>query len=306
MINPKLKTALLKRCRFYSISILVLLILAQILAFAWFGFEWLTHSTLHGSILILLASFSFKRRWRYLFWAICCGVIIFAFLPFSGSLKTNLIKQGKIKNASYIKVIAYNMYFENKEKDQEIAFLLTQNADILALTEMGGLAWQKQLQTLQTSYPFSCGHSIDSPFAMQLFSKQKPLSCEVHFIEDIYPYIRAVLPNQRTIFVLHPPPPVNAELANDRLIYFQVVAQKIAADNNAVLVVGDMNNTPYSPIYRRFAKNAQLKDALANASPTWKPFFLPLDRVLYRKHQARAHALKWQYSDHRAIAIEWK
>ena len=99
---------------------------------------------------------------------------------------------------------------------------------------------------------------------------------------------------------------MNRELANDRLIYFQAAAQKIAADNNAVLVVGDLNNTPYSPIYRRFAKHAQLKDALANATPTWKPFFLPLDRVLYRKNQAYAHALKWQYSDHRAIAIEWK
>ena len=295
-MNPKLKTALLKRCRFYSISIFVLLILAQILAFVWFGFERLTHFTLHGSILILLASFAFKRRWRYLLQAICCTVIIFAFLPFSGSLKDD----------SSLKIIAYNMYFENKEKDQEITFLLAQQADILALTEMGGFGWQKQLQTLQANYPFSCGHSIDSPFAIQLFSKQKPLSCEVHFIEDTYPYIRAVLPNQRTIFVLHPPPPVNRELANDRLIYFQAATQKIATDNNAILVVGDMNNTPYSPIYRRFAKHAQLKDALANATPTWKPFFLPLDRVLYRKNKAYAHALKWQYSDHRAIAIEWK
>ena len=305
-MNPKLKTALLKRFRFYSISVLVLLILAQILAFAWFGFEWLTHFTLHGSILILLTSFAFKRRWCCLLWAICCGVIVFAFLPFSGSLKTNLMKQDEVKNASYIKVIAYNMYFENKEKDQEIAFLLAQNADILALTEIGGLAWQNQLSVLQQHYPYSCGHSLDSPFAMQLFSKQKPLSCEVHFIEDIYPYIQAVLPHQKTLFVLHPPPPVNAELAHERLIYFQATAQKIATDNNAVLLVGDMNNTPYSPIYRRFAKNAQLTDALTNATPTWKPFFLPLDRVLYRKNQAHAHALKWQYSDHRAIAIEWE
>ena len=296
MTNPKLKTALLKRCRFYSLSMFVLLILAQILAFAWFGFEWLTHFTLHGSILILFASFAFKRHWRYFLWAIACGVIIFALIPFSGSLK----------DKSLLKVIAYNMYFENPKKDTEIAFLLAQQADILALTEMGGTEWQKQLPTLQANYPFSCGHSIDSPFAMQLFSKQKPLSCEVHFIADIYPYIRAVLPNQRTIFVLHPPPPVNSELANDRLIYFQAAAQTIAAHHHAVLVVGDLNNTPYSPIYRRFTKYAQLTDALAHATPTWKPFFLPLDRVLYRHNKAVAKALPWQYSDHRAIAIEWE
>ncbi|MBR5675521.1 MAG: endonuclease/exonuclease/phosphatase family protein [Neisseriaceae bacterium] len=204
------------------------------------------------------------------------------------------------------KIITYNMYFENKEKDKEIDFLLAQNADILALTEAGGNEWRKPFDRLRQNYPYSCGHSIDSPFAMNLFSKQKLLSCEVHFVEDIYPYIQAVLPDKRTIFVLHPPPPVNGELANERLIYFQETAQKIAIQNNAVLAVGDLNNTPYSPIYRRFKKNGGLKDAMPNAVPTWKPFFLPLDRVLYRQGTVQAKALSWQYSDHRAVEVLWQ
>lgn len=294
-MNPKLKTALSKRLRFYSVSLLLLLLLSQILSFAWFGFEYFAHFTLHGILLILFASFAFKPTIRYALWVIGLLVIIFACLPFSGSLK----------QASHLKVIAYNIYFENKEKDKEINFLLSQHADILALTEMGGEAWQNQFKNLQTVYPFSCGHSIDSPFAIQLFSKQKPLSCEVHFVAEIYPFIRAVLPNQRTIFVLHPPPPVSAELASERLIYFQAAAQAIATENNAVLVVGDLNNTPYSPVYRRFKQTANLQDALPNATPTWKPLLLPLDRVLYRQTPVTASPLSFQHSDHRPLMIAW-
>lgn len=295
-MNTKIKTAILKRLRFYSLCLLVLLVLAQVLALFWYPLEWFSHFSLHGCVLILLASFAFKRRYRYILWAICLSVISWAFFPLSGSLK----------NEQSIKIISYNIYFENKEKDKEIAFLFNQNADILALTEMGGLAWQNQLSVLQQHYPYSCGHSLDSPFAMQLFSKQKPLSCEVHFIEDSYPYIQAVFPNQKTLFVLHPPPPVNGELANERLLYFQKTAQKIAHDNNAVLLIGDLNNTPFSPIYRRFKRNSGLQDAMYKALPTWKPFFLPLDRVLYRQSKVQARTLSWQYSDHRAVEILWQ
>lgn len=294
-VRPSVRAALYKRLRGYGLFLMVLLLAAECAALFFHPLELITHFALPILLLAALCSFTFPRPLRYLSWALAAAVLIFALLPFSGDRQA----------APGTTLVAYNLHFENRHQAQEIDFLLHSKADILALSEAGGAAWQNSLRTLQQHYPERCGHDVDSPFAMQLLSQQPLLACEVHFSE-VYPYIRAVTEKKRTIFLLHPPPPLGHELSEGRLQYFQTVATAIAREANAVLVVGDLNNTPYSPTYYRFKKNAQIGDALPHGTPTWKPLFLPLDRVLYRQGSVFATALPWQYSDHRPLWVEWQ
>lgn len=290
MKNSKLKNIVAHRLRWYALLIIGLLLLSQLLALWFFPLELITHFTLHGIIFILLCSFAFVPKWRYLLWILAIGVIsVSLFSP-----------QKSLEKSHTQSILSYNINFENQHKDYEIDFLLQNNADILALSEIGGSEWKSQLHTLKQHYPHNCGHDIDSPFAMQILSQLPLIACEVHFV-DIYPFIRAVLPQNRSIFLIHPPPPINKELAHDRQEYFHQTATFIANEANPVIVVGDLNNTAYSPIYRKFIQTAQIKDALAIATASWKPLLLPIDRVLYRNIEVVAKPLSWQYSDHRPI-----
>lgn len=295
MTFQSFKKALQVRLRAYSILIMVLMILAQCLALQWFGFELITHFTLHAAVLVLIGSFAFSWRWRLGLWAVVTMVLLWVVQPFSGSLKTPLSHS----------MMVYNIQFDNDHKNHEVYFLSQTNADFLALIEMGASEWQQAFSSLKQRYPYACGHDVESPFAMQFMSQKPLLSCQVHFV-DIYPYIRAVLSPQQTVFVLHPPPPINRELAEDRQRYFEKLATIIGQENNAVLVVGDLNNTPFSPVYRRFVHAAQLQESMKYGTPTWKPFLLPIDRVLHRQVIIKTSPLHWQYSDHRPIWIEWQ
>ncbi len=157
------------------------------------------------------------------------------------------------------------------------------------------------------SRAYGCGHDEASPFALQALSKRPLNSCSVGFVKDL-PYIRAQTADNTILYAMHPPPPINAHLAKIRLDYFAKTAQLIQAEKLPVVVAGDLNSTAFSPIYRRFVKQANLRSLTFRALPTWKPFFLPIDHVLSSANSIRnvkARNLDWQFSDHVPMLFSW-
>ena len=287
------------RIRFYVYSAALCLLLAHILASFWYPFEWVTHFTLHITLFIVSCSCLLAKYWRLASFCLCMMICIFAILPFDVSTDR---QNSRTKTVT---VLSYNLNFENEWKTEEIDCILRTDPDIALLMEVGGAVWHHPLETLKKRYPHSCAHSTAGPFGIQLLAKQPLIACEVKF-SDIYPFLRAVLPDQQVLFALHPPPPVNQEMAEQRKRYFRETAEHIKAEQQPVLVLGDFNNTPYSPLYRHFAASARVRDALPHALPTWKPFFLPIDRVMYRHCRVSVRALAWQHSDHRPLLVAWQ
>ncbi|SUO93366.1 Uncharacterized protein conserved in bacteria [Suttonella ornithocola] len=103
-------------------------------------------------------------------------------------------------------------------------------------------------------------------------------------------------------YILHPPPPIG-ELATENHQYLAQVAKRIAQESLPVMVVGDFNQSPYSPSYFRFKRDIQGKTLLVNGLPTWKPFYLHIDHVFVKGLSAQAKGLDWLHSDHRPIKI---
>lgn len=82
------------------------------------------------------------------------------------------------------------------------------------------------------------------------------------------------------------------------------VAAQIARENS-VLVLGDLNASPFSPVFRDFTPTARLHNAMTNITPTWFLFGLHIDHVLHRQTgNVQTTALPWGESDHRAILVE--
>lgn len=77
---------------------------------------------------------------------------------------------------------------------------------------------------------------------------------------------------------LHTRWPISPALANARDRSLRTVAQALHAGHGATLVAGDLNATPYSPVFDAFLRAAGLRDAFDGASwrPTWMAGFWPL------------------------------
>lgn len=135
-----------------------------------------------------------------------------------------------------------------------------------------------------------------------MWSRQPLSACEVRFSGG-YPYIRAVS-GDTAVYALHPPPPISSTLAQHRADYLRDTARAVAAENKAV-VAGDMNSSPFSPLYRRFAAEAGVRVQTRFYLPTWKPFFLNIDHVFAKNTHVRVRPLPWMHSDHRALSATW-
>ena len=79
------------------------------------------------------------------------------------------------ENNKNLKIISYNLNIDNPKQEEEFKFLLKEKPDILALIEVGGISWKKELNKLSKNYPYHCGFDENSPFGMFLFSKISPI-----------------------------------------------------------------------------------------------------------------------------------
>ena len=203
-------------------------------------------------------------------------------------------------------VLWYNVNLDNPAAAQESAAILAAAPDVVAMAEidLDDAGWQ----TLRQAYPHGCEHRDNSPFALALWSRRPLQSCRIVMVEtdagEPFPFIEAELDGS-SLFALHPPPPINAELAAARQAYLQQAAGKIAAAKT-VLVMGDLNSSPFSPVFRQFTHSADIRPRTPNYLPTWLPFGLNIDHVLTRgKSGTHIRALPWVHSDHRSLLIEW-
>jgi endonuclease/exonuclease/phosphatase (EEP) superfamily protein YafD len=102
---------------------------------------------------------------------------------------------------------------------------------------------------------------------------------------------------------------LNEVLALSRNKTLAHVAQRIGQETLPVLVLGDMNSTPYSPWYQDFRQTAGLHEVGFSGWPTWGPWpqgplILPLDRSLVRGLWATMAIGPVLGSDHRAVMVD--
>lgn len=198
--------------------------------------------------------------------------------------------------------------------------------DIIALVEAGGSNWQRPLNKLSEHYPTHCGVDKNSPFALQVFSKDYTARCDIKMLSG-FPVAKLTFSPEssahykaqfRVLYVAHPPPPIGAAFAVSRNEYLNQLANLIKADQGqSVMVVGDFNLSAFSPVYRDFidhskaidtSKGEYLNRTTLTGLPTWRPFSIGIDHVLVRPKNegVNTHAIDWVGSDHRGFIIEWR
>lgn len=285
------------RLIYLAILAWILVMVSQLLGRWWWFAELFSHFLPYAVLSWALAMLVARGKWRiwWALWAVLGGLWVwYPFYP-----------QDALQHQTG-QLIWYNVHLNNPQPEAETQRLLASQPDVLALAEMD--VRHPHWQTLRQAMPFGCEHESDSPFALALWSRQPLASCEVKFVADLpegYPYIRATWSQANTVvYALHPPPPIGGTLAHHRQRYLAAVAQDIQQEK-AVLVVGDLNSTPYSPIFRDFVAQAQLHPHTHRHLSTWH-LGLNIDHVLSRfapKRHVLIQPLDWGTSDHRALRV---
>lgn len=260
--------------------------------------ELFSHFTLFAVAAWLLAALLVRGRARWLWLGLAAVSAAYLLLPWPFA-PFRLPENGAGRS-----VVWYNVNLDNPAAADESRALLADGADVLALGEidLDDAGWRP----LRSVYPHGCAHREDSPFALALWSRRPLSGCTVGFVDTTagsFAFIRAQL-GDTALYALHPPPPVSVEMAVARNRYLDELSVKIASENR-VLVVGDLNSTPFSPLFRRFTERAGLTSATPKFLPTWRPFGLPIDHALGRNVSVRAVALPWRHSDHRPLRTDW-
>ena len=175
--------------------------------------------------------------------------------------------------------------------------LLACDADVVAVIEISSGLRDYLAGDFSKLYPYSLVDIQDSGnFGIGLYSKQKfKLAKLVTFNDDSLQSVMATIDYgdlNWCIIATHTFPPIGGAAFTHRNLHLKMLAETVGALHQddphvPVIVMGDLNITPWSPIFRQFTGEAGLRrcGSAIGLVPTWYrfpafPFGLVLDHVL--------------------------
>lgn len=190
-----------------------------------------------------------------------------------------------------IKLLNSNVLISNGHY-QELGELIQQQAPDMVTLEEIDADWVAKIAPYLRQYPYRVVVPMNNAFGIALYSKLPLQDNRVAYFGDVYknqhfPSIVAkvlVATNTFTILVTHPLPPLagfavrNSQLAD--------IAAHRTVFGKDLLMVGDLNLSPWSPYFSRLLKQTGLRDSQLGfgVQPSWpsdKPLVkIPIDHVL--------------------------
>ena len=216
-----------------------------------------------------------------------------------------------------LKILHINLWMTNDNHEEVLKVVTRHQPHVISFQEVTS-DWLKVLKSDLQNYHFVC-HELQSPFGIcaavnipinraRVFFLQNPNVPSVH--------LAAKLNGQEVSLVFsHPKPPFNQALFIERNIHIDKLIERFRREE-ALILIGDLNITQWSPIYQRLERDLQLKNTLSQwrstwpVANTWIPYFpfpiFQLDHILISQHFSTAYSeiLDGVGSDHHPLVAE--
>jgi len=290
--EPRPATAARRRSLARGSVTLVLagLTLASALSFGgawWWRLDLLAHFHALYLLLALLAAASVAalRWWRLALWA----AVLTAFeavlvLPLYSLV---VVAPTPAPGAPRLRVVSYNMLHGNPSTPAAAAHIATLEPDVVVLLE----ASAPQIELFSAALPgwYAFAEPRNDPFGIAVLTREPPTSMQVLTPGPSWmPAIEVVLPlgdRSVTILAVHPPPPVSERNTRTRDELLYALPAWTTDPDEAVIVVGDLNATPWSSTLRSLLAAGRLRSTqrfgLHGTWPAWLgPLGLPIDHAL--------------------------
>jgi endonuclease/exonuclease/phosphatase (EEP) superfamily protein YafD len=233
-----------------------------------------------GLLLVLAGWFLWKRR-RGLA-AIAIAMTAWAAVPlFPYWLSTPAVTKEK-----GLKFSAWNVLWENPTKELALPWLANQDADVLLLTECTN-EWRERLSPLKEKYPHQISSGRDGAEGMWLLSRYPLDAPDPDGLAAVKPWISAIMHTPGgpvRILSMHPRTPRSGQRFGQRNEQYDHAAEISANAGMPVVLLGDLNCTPFSPWFQRLLKRGKLRDSALGFGlhSTWRSngIGLPIDHIL--------------------------
>lgn len=211
-----------------------------------------------------------------------------------------------------LRILSQNVFRPNKDKPAVLRHVLESDADIVLLQEVGE-EWVAAMKPLEAKYPYHIALPRVDHFGLALYSRIPWSKAEIQWLGNLpVPSIEARIVHRDREFVLigihtmSPNKPGRARIRDQQL---QLLADHVSRLRHPVLVVGDLNVTPWSAGMRiATSGNLGYRSLRPPWTPTWRPYGLeavPIDHVLATApFVITERTLGPQVgSDHRSLAV---
>jgi len=181
-----------------------------------------------------------------------------------------------------------NVLASNSNTKQVLAAIKAADPDLLVLEEVTP-KWAEKLAEL--NYPYCVADVRDDCFGIMLLSKHPLSNTHVVYVGTAgVPTITAnVYLPQGEIFLIgtHPVPPVSAAYSRHRNSQLVALATLVEKQKKPVLLIGDLNTSPWSAHFVRLLKESGLQNSMKHFGfqPSWPAnnhmLRIPIDQMLY-------------------------
>jgi len=260
----------------------------------YYYFELLSHFKLQYfivSLLLLLVVGVYKKARLMCIAGICVLLNGYFVLPNYGIKAAD----ASVKVEQEIKIILSNVYIYNTDYDKLLKYVHQEAPDILVLQEIDA-EWVTKMEVFKERYPFQVVEDREAGFGFGIgIWSTLPISAEqVHYyVKQDIPSLEVTIPvaNQAvSLLTTHPLPPVNRQYYNWRNDQLTQVAARSREIEQAKILVGDLNITPWSSDYRPLVAGTGLRSVREGLGiyPTWPTHFpivmIPIDHLFVSEH----------------------
>jgi endonuclease/exonuclease/phosphatase (EEP) superfamily protein YafD len=209
-----------------------------------------------------------------------------------------------------------NVQKSNRSFDRVIEFLRGTEADFVVLLETDE-TWLRKLQSGLVDYPYVISEPREDNFGMTFLSRLPFVRSDVLWMSDLaLPNLSArflVDGRELTVLGAHAVPPKSPDFARCRNQHLSAISRFVSLRDGPVVVLGDLNVTPWSPHFGGRLEEAGLVDArrgfgLLPTWPTWlPPLRIPIDHCLAtRDVMVRDFGVRRSVgSDHFPVVVEF-
>ncbi len=218
-----------------------------------------------------------------------------------------------LRDGAALRVLVLNVHTESASFDQVRRLIDDVQPDVIGLLEVDQ-RWLDALTPALTGYPGRLIRPRNDNFGIALFARL-PLTGAIELLGGELPSIVAHLVLDRApldLVLTHPIPPISADALAAQRAQLDAVAERATQLPGPVLVMGDLNATPWSTPFRALVGRSRLCDSrtgfgvAASFPATLATVRIPLDHLLVScTIGVRAHRIERHVgSDHLPVVVD--